>query len=170
MSKFYLTDPNINILPLTDLQFRIYQYLCGQYNIKRQEAFVRIVNIGGQFQLTKNEVQVELIEISKIKHLDLPLISINNDQHYIKFDMPAHKKFLESIGFKKYQSAGWKVLNGHLKEINTKILKKEYLYPTLDQYELDDQLQDLPTEELNKIKSSQLQYPWVLRNVIKDRI
>ena len=50
MSKFYLTDPNINTLPLNDLQFRIYQYLCANYNVKKQEAFVRIVNIAGQFQ------------------------------------------------------------------------------------------------------------------------
>ena len=60
---------------MNDLQFRIYQYCCANYNVKKQEAFIRIVNIGGQFQLTKDEVQ-ELIELSKIKHLDLPLIAI----------------------------------------------------------------------------------------------
>ena len=169
MSKFYLTDPNINILPLTDLQFRIYQYLCGQYNIKKHQAFIRIVNIGGQFQLTKDEVQEELIKLSEIRHLDLPLISIE-EKKYISFDMPAHKKFLQSIGFKKFSNYGWRVLNGHLKELNTKQLKKEYLYPTKDQYELYDELSDLPTEELNKIKKEQLQYPWVLRNVIKNRV
>ncbi len=100
MSKFYLTDPNLNTLPLTDLQFRIYQYCCANYNVKKQQAFIRIVNIGGQFQLTKDEVQEQLIELSKIKHLDLPLIQIKEGR-YISFDMPAHKKFLESIGFKK---------------------------------------------------------------------
>ena len=168
MSKFYLTDPNINILPLTDLQFRIYQYLCGQYNIKKQQAFIRIVNIAGQFQLTKDEVQEELIVLSNIRHLDLPLITIKQDK-YISFDMPSHKKFLESIGFKKYQSAGWRVLNGHLKEIHNKEIKKVYLYPRLDQYELREQLEDLPTEDLSKIKKDQLLYPWVLRDVIKNR-
>ena len=168
MSKFYLTDPNINTLPLTDLQFRIYQYLCAQYNIKKQQAFIRIVNIGGQFQLTKDEVQEELIALSNIRHLDLPLITIKQDK-YISFDMPSHKKFLESIGFKKYQSAGWRVLNGHLKEIHNKEIKKVYLYPRLDQYELREQLEDLPTEDLSKIKKDQLLYPWVLRDVIKNR-
>ena len=169
MSKFYLTDPNINTLPMTALQFKIYHYCCANYNVKKHEAFIRIVNIGGQFQLTKDEVQKELIELSKIKHLELPLISINEDQHYMKFDMPSHKKFLESIGFKKFSNYGWRVLNNHLKEIHTKEIKREYLYPRLDQYELYDQLSDLPTEELNKIKKEQLQYPWVLRNVIKNR-
>ena len=168
MSKFYLTDPNINTLPMTALQFKIYHYCCANYNVKKLQAFIRIVNIGGQFQLTKDEVQEQLIELSKIKHLDLQLISIEQ-KNYISFDMPAHKKFLESIGFKKFSNYGWRVLNGHLKEINTKELNKEYLYPRLDQYELYDKLDDLPTEELLKINKKRLIYPWVLRNVIKNR-
>jgi len=168
MSKFYLTDPNINTLPLSDIQFRIYHYCCSNYNVKKHEAFIRIVNIAGQFQLTKDEVQQHLIDLSQIKHLELPLISITQKQ-YISFDMPAHKKFLESIGFKKFSNYGWRVLNSHLKEINSPEENKVYLYPTLDQYELFDQLEDLPTEELSKIKSSQLKYPWVLKNVIKHR-
>ena len=153
---------------MTDLQFKIYHYCCANYNVKKQEAFIRIVNIGGLFQLTKNEVQEQLIELSKIKHLDLPLIAIKNDK-YISFDMPSHRKFLESIGFKKFSNYGWRVLNNHLKEIHTQESKRVYLYPRLDQYELYDQLSDLPTEELNKIKKEQLQYPWVLRDVIKNR-
>ena len=168
MSKFYLTDPNINTLPLSDIQFRIYHYCCANYNVKKHEAFIRIVNIAGQFQLTKDEVQQHLVELSKIKHLDLPIILIKKDK-YISFDMPAHKHFLESIGFKKYSNYGWRVLNNHLKEVNTPELNKVYLYPSLDQYELYDQLNDLPTDELLKIKADQLQYPWVLKNVIKNR-
>ena len=168
MSKFYLTDPNINTLPMTALQFKIYHYCCANYNVKKHEAFIRIVNIGGQFQLTKDEVQKELIELSKIKHLELPLIKIKEGK-FISFDLPSHRNFLESIGFKKFSNYGWRVLNNHLKEIHTQEIKREYLYPRLDQYELYDQLSDLPTEELNKIKKEQLQYPWVLRNVIKNR-
>ena len=106
--------------------------------------------------------------MSKIKHLELPLIKINEGK-FISFEMPSHKKFLESIGFKKFSNYGWRVLNNHLKEIHAKEIKREYLYPRLDQYELYDQLSDLPTEELNKIKKEQLQYPWVLRDVIKNR-
>ena len=168
MSKFYLTDPNINTLPLTDQQFRIYQYLCGQYNVKKHQSFIRIVNVGGQFQLTKDEVQEELIALSKIKHLDLPLIKISKEK-YISFAMPAHEKFLKSIGFKKYSNYGWRVLNNHLNEIHTKELSIDYLYPRLDQYELHDQLEDLPTEELKKIDPKKLKYSWVLKNVIKNR-
>ena len=40
MSKFYLTDPNINTLPMTDLQFKIYHYCCANYNVKKHEAFI----------------------------------------------------------------------------------------------------------------------------------
>ena len=144
----------------------IYQYLCANYNVKKQEAFIRIVNIAGQFQLTKDEVQQLLVDLSKIKHLDLPLISIKQDK-YISFDMPSHKKFLSSIGFKKFSNYGWRVLNNHLKEINTPEIKKEYLYPTLDQYEFYDELIDLPEEELKKITKNQLQYPWVLKMLSK---
>ena len=169
MSKFYLTDPNINTLPLTDLQFRIYQYLCAQYNVKKQSAFVRIVNVGGQFQLTKDEVQEELIALSKVKHLELPLITIKQEK-YISFDMPAHRKFLESIGFKKFSTYGWRVLNNHLKEIHNKELNINYLYPRLDQHELYDQLDDLPTKDLKKIDPKKLKYAWVLKNVIKNRV
>lgn len=168
MSKFYLTDPNITSLNMTDQQYRIYQYCCANYNVKKHEAFIRIVNIGGLFRLSKDEVQNELIELSKIKHLDLPLIQIHQGK-YISFSMPSHKKFLEDLGFKKFSNYGWRVLHNHLKEVHEKEIKTEYLYPTLDQYELNDQLEDLPTEELKKIKSDQLKYPWVLKNVIKNR-
>ena len=164
MSKFYLTDPNINNLPMTDLQFRIYQYLCANYNVKKQEAFVRIVNIAGQFQLTKDEVQQLLVDLSKIKHLDLPLISIKQDK-FISFDMPSHKKFIESIGFKKYSNQGFRTLNGHFKQIKEaeQEIVRNYLYPNLDQWELLEKLESLPTEEFKKVKPEQLQYPWILK-------
>ena len=83
----------------------------------------------------------------------------------------AHINTLQTMGLiKKYSNYGWRVLNNHLNEVHTKHLKKEYLYPGLDQYELYDELIDLPEEELKKVTKDQLQYPWVLRNVIKNRI
>ena len=79
--------------------------------------------------------------------------------------MPAHRSFLESIGFKKYKSyKGWRALRGYLNQRNT---NKVYLYPGLDQYELLEKLESLPKEELNKITKDQIQYPWVLKNVNK---
>ena len=61
------------------------------------------------------------------------------------------------------------MLRNHLKEVHHQEIQKEYLYPNLDQYELHDQLEDLPTEDLKNIKTDQLKYPWVLKNVIKNR-
>ena len=60
-------------------------------------------------------------------------------------------------------SNGWRALNGYLKQINqtNKVLKFE----DLDQYALLDKLQDLPQEELAKIKPEDLRYPWMLKNV-----
>jgi hypothetical protein len=46
---------------------------------------------------------------------------------------------------------------------------KNFIYPTLDQYELQDKLEELPTEELKKINPDQLKYKWILRDVIKNR-
>ena len=168
MSNFYLSDPNVlvngNIKPL---EYRIYSYCCSQFNIKKMSAFIRIVNIGGQFQMTKEEVENILINLSKIKVNDKQLISIKDGPEYILFDMPAHRHFLENIGFKKYKSyKGWRALKGYLKQRDT---GKIFLYPNLDQYELLDKLQSLPIEELNQIKKdpSQLRYPWMLKSVDK---
>ena len=166
MSTFYLSDPNVLINGLlTPLQFRIYSYCCSQFNVKKMSAFIRIVNIGGQFQKTKEEVEQVLIYLSKIKVNDKPLISIKDGPQYILFDMPAHRSFLEDIGFKKYKSyKGWRALNGYLKQRDT---GKAYLYPELDQFALLEKLQGLPPEELAEIKKKpdQLRYPWMLRSV-----
>ena len=164
---FYLSDPNIvingNIKPL---EYRIYSYCCSQFNVKKMSAFIRIVNIGGQFQMTKEEVEKILINLSKIRLYERELISIKDSPKYIIFDMPAHKYFLENIGFKKYKSyKGWRALNGYLKQRED--TGKVFIYPDLDQYELLDKLQSLPPAELAEIKKKpdQLRYPWMLRSV-----
>ena len=167
MSNFYLSDPNIVINgKLKPLEYRIYSYCCSQFNVKKMQAFIRIVNIGGQFQKTKEEVEEILISLSKIRLYERELISIKDGAKYIIIDMPAHKYFLENIGFKKYKSyKGWRALNGYLKQRED--TGKVYLYPNLDQYALLDKLQSLPPEELAKIKKKpdQLRYPWMLRSV-----
>ena len=65
MSKFYLTDPNIINAALTDKEFRIYHYCCSNYNVQKRSAYIRIVDIGGLFQLTKKEVEEILIKLSE---------------------------------------------------------------------------------------------------------
>jgi len=168
MSKFYLTDPNIINAALNDKEFRIYQYCCSNYNVTKRSAYIRIVDIAGLFQLTKDEVEEILIKLTTVKVHDRPLISMKQEK-WISFDMPSHKYFLESIGFKKFSNVGFKTLGKHFQEIHTKQLNIDYLYPKLDRFQLYDVLEKLPIEELNKIKSDQLLYPWVIRNVIKNR-
>ena len=91
------------------------------------------------------------------------MISIKEGKDYIEFDMPAHKYFLKQIGFEKYKmSNGWRALNGYLKQINQVEIK--YLYKDMDQYQLQEKLESLPIEELNKINSKDLRYPWVLKS------
>ena len=165
MSNFYLSDPNVLINgSLTPLQYRIYSYCCSQFNVKKMTSFIRIVNIGGQFQKTKEEVEEILISLNKIKVHDRELISIKEGPEYILFDMPAHRYFLEQVGFKKFKTyKGWRALNGYLKQINQ--VEKDYLYKDLDQYQLQEQLESLPIEKLNKINSKDLRYPWILKSV-----
>ena len=79
--------------------------------------------------------------------------------------MPRHKKFLDSIGFRKHSAAaGWKNLSSYLKQNQDSKIVKLYLYPNLDQSQLDDKLRTLSDEQLNKLHSSQFQYPWILKN------
>ncbi len=86
-------------------------------------------------------------------------------EKFISFDMPSHKKFIESIGFKKYSNQGFRTLNGHFKQIKDaeQNIVRNYLYPGLDQWELLEKLEGLPTEEFKKVKPEQLQYPWMLK-------
>ena len=164
MSKFYLTDPNIINAALTDKEFRIYHYCCSNYNVQKRSAYIRIVDIAGLFQLTKKEVEELLIKLSQIKVNDLPLISMKQE-NFISFNMQSHKKFIESIGFKKYSNQGFRTLNGHFKQIQEaeQNIVRNYLYPGLDQWELLEKLEGLPTEEFKKVKPEQLQYPWILK-------
>ena len=165
MSKFYLTDPNILTAALTVQEFKIYHYLCSNYNVQKHTAFVRLVNIAGLFQLTIPEVEKILIKFCQIKVNDLPLMNIIKDKYDI-YSMPSHKRFLETLGFKQNNSfKGFKTINGYLKQVHTKEQEiiNNYIYPKLDQWELLEKLESLPTEEFKKVKPEQLQYPWILK-------
>lgn len=165
MSNFYLSDPNILTAPLTVQEFKIYHYLCKNYNVQKHTAYVRLVDIAGLFQLTTKEVEEILIKFCQIKVHDLPLINITKEKYTI-YSMPSHKQFLEQIGFKQNNSyKGFKAINGYLKQVHTKEQKiiKNYIYPKLSEWELLDKLESLPTEEFEKVKEDQLKYPWMLK-------
>ena len=48
-----------------------------------------------------------------------------------------------------------------LKELNSQVDTKIYLFPKLDQFDLSEALRDMPDEDFDKIKPSQLRFPWV---------
>jgi len=171
MSKFYLTDPNILTATLTHQEFKIYHYLCKNYNVQKHTAYVRLVDIAGLFQLQTKEVEEILIKFCQIKVNDLPLINITKEKYTI-YSMPSHKQFLEQIGFKQNNLyKGFKAINGYLKQRDQQVqeIKINLIYPKLDRYELQDKLESLPTEELKKINPKQLKYGWILKDVIKAR-
>ena len=97
-----------------------------------------------------------------------PLIKIRDNGKFLVFDMPRHKVFIKSIGFQRFNAnKGWKHLRDHLAN---REVKKKYLYPKLDQYELLDLLlQNYQQEQFNNLKETGLLYGWMYRNAKKIR-
>ena len=168
MSNFYLSDPQVlNELRLQDNDFRIYCHCCKQFNVKTLSAFVRLVDIAGQFQLSMEQVQLSISRLARIRIEGEPLIKIRDAGKYLVFDMPRHKTFIKSLGFQRYNSSkGWKHLKDH---IANKPTNKKYIFDKLDQYQLEYKLISLTTEEFNKINETDLKYPWSYRNAKKSR-
>ena len=166
MKSFFISDSKVlTENKISHFDFRIYEFLCSNFNVKKISAYVRINDVAGQFQLSQTQVKESLGRLSKIIIDGSPLITIEDGPHYLIFDLPRHKKFLDSIGFKKHSAAvGWKNLGSYLKQNQDNKIIKLYLYPKLDQYQLDDKLRILSDEELNKINGKQVMYPWMLRN------
>ena len=166
MKNFFISDSKVlTENKISHFDFRIYEFLCSNFNVKKISAYVRINDAAGQFQLTQLQVKESLGRLSKIIIDGSPLITIEDGPHYLIFDLPRHKKFLDSIGFRKHgAAAGWRNLGSYLKQNQDNKIIKLYLYPKLDQYQLDDKLRTLSDEELNKINEKQVMYPWMLRN------
>ena len=171
MKNFSIADTKVlTENKVSHFDYRIYEYLCANFNIKKISAYVRINDVAGHFALSVPQVKESLGRLSKIIIDGSPLLTIEDGPHYLIFDMPRHKKFLDSIGFRKHSAAaGWKNLSGYLKSNQDSKIKKLILYPKLDQFELADKLRSLSSEQLNKLHESQFQYPWILRNEKEHR-
>ena len=84
MSSFYLSDPLVlNELRLQDDDFRIYCHCCKQFNVKTLTAFVRLVDISGQFQLSMEQVQLSIARLARIRIENEPLIKITAGRHLV---------------------------------------------------------------------------------------
>jgi len=88
-------------LKLTNQEFRIYQYLCSQYSLRKHEPFVRLVNIAGLFQLSLATVKENLSRIAELEVDQKQLLTISFNGTHLIFEMPYYKSFLEKLGFKK---------------------------------------------------------------------
>ena len=166
MKSFFISDSKVlTENKISHFDFRIYEYLVSNFNVKKISAYVRITDVAGHFALSLPQVKESLGRLSKIVIDGSPLLTIEDGPHYLIFDMPRHKKFLDSIGFRNHSAAaGWKNLSSYLKQNQDSKIVKLYLYPKLDQTQLDEKLRTLSDEQLNKLHSSQFQYPWIFKN------
>jgi len=163
MKDFYLSSNElVTDKRLSNLEFRIYSYICSTYGVIKNLAYVKIVDIAGHFYLQTSDVIIILEKFTKIEINNKKLLEIYKDPKGLKFVMPYYKSFLEDLGFKQNNFAtGFKKVQNKLKELNSQADTKIYLFPKLDQFDLSDALRDMPDEDFEKIKPDQLRFPWV---------
>ena len=108
MRQFYISDSKLFELDMNDFDFRLYEYLCKNYDLKRLTPFVRMIDCSDKFSTPLPKIKESLQRLS-LMHIDYkPLISHKN---FTYFNMPRYKYFLESIKFRKnYSRAGWSKL------------------------------------------------------------
>lgn len=167
MSNFYLSDSRVlTDNRLSSFDFRVYSYLCKEFNIQTLKPFVRLLDIKGFFQTTQEEVEKSINNLIKIKVDNESLLTVNNKGCFLEFDMPRHRSFLKSLKFEKFNSKkGWNII----KESTQQTIVTNYKFPKLDSHQLYDALMKLPIEEFKQIKSEDLMFPWVLKDVSKNR-
>ena len=104
MRQFYISDPKIFDLDMYDFDFRLYEYLCRNYDLKRLKPYVRMVDCADHFSKPLPKIKEALDRLSMMSIDFKPLIT---HKSFTYFDMPRYKHFLESIKFRKnYTRAG----------------------------------------------------------------
>ena len=98
LRQFYLSDPKIFNLKMSDFDFRLYSYLCKNYDLKRLTPFVRMVDCADNFIVPLDQIKAALQRLSLMNIDYKPLITHKN---FTYFDMPRYKEFLASIKFTK---------------------------------------------------------------------
>jgi len=108
LRQFYISDPNIFELDMSDFDFRLYEYLCKNYDLKRLTPYVRMIDCADHFSIPLPKIKDALQRLSLLNIDFKPLITHKN---FTYFDMPRYKHFLESIKFRKnYTRGGWSKL------------------------------------------------------------
>jgi len=108
LRQFYISDPKIFDLEMSAFDFKLYSYLCKNYDLKRLTAYVRMIDCADTFSIPLPKIK-EALERLSLMNIDYkPLITHKN---FTYFNMPRYKYFLESIKFRKnYSRAGWSKL------------------------------------------------------------
>ena len=105
MRQFYISDPKIFDLDMSAFDFRLYEYLAKNYDLKRLTPFVRMVDCADQFSTPLPKIKESLQRLSNLSIDYKPLITHKN---FTYFDMPRYKYFLENIKFtKNYSNKGF---------------------------------------------------------------
>ena len=124
MRQFYLSDPELFNIKIDPFDFKVYEYFCRNYDLKRLKAFVRMVDAADRLGTRMDNIKASLDRLSRITVNYKPLITHKN---FTYFEMPRYKYFLESIKFRKnYTRAGWSKIK---KNVNT---YKNGLYEALE--------------------------------------
>jgi len=171
MQKFYIADKEITKLQITAEQFRTYSYWCSQYNVKTLKPFINYIQTASDLGISVDKVKKILTDLCTVTVEGDALVSVvdNKIHRRLEFDLPRYKRFLNSIGFLGYNSGkGWSNIQQYLKKDPVQI-NKIYKFAKLDQYSLHDTLNDLPDAELKALTPTDLKYPWVLTNILKER-
>ena len=114
MRQFYISDPKIFELDMSDFDFRLYEYLCKNYDLKRLTAYVRMIDAADKFKVPLPKIKESLDRLSRISIDYKPLIK---HQDFKYFEMPRYKAFLESIQFRKnYTAKGWRQIRSNVKD------------------------------------------------------
>ena len=106
MRQFYLSDPELFNIKIDPFDFKVYEYFCRNYDLKRLKAFVRMVDAADRLGTRMDNIKTSLDRLSRITVNYKPLITHKN---FTYFEMPRYRHFLENIQFKKnYSYRGWK--------------------------------------------------------------
>ncbi len=112
MHQLYISDPKIFEIQISDFDFKLYSYLCKNYDLKRLKPYVRTVDCTRYMKVPFPKIEDALQRLSLLNIDYKPLIT-HKDFKY--FDMPRYKYFLESIKFtKNYPDKGYSNLKRNI--------------------------------------------------------
>ena len=73
MRQFYISDPRMFELKMSDFDFKLYSYLCKNYDLKRLTPFVRMIDCADHMIVPLPKIKAALQRLS-ILSIDYTLI------------------------------------------------------------------------------------------------